>query len=318
MIFVISLLCAVWIFLILFFVMKWLRNNGRAVVSERVRAFSRRNTLQTQNRRMKEVLRDLLRQLGVHLQNLRQAKSLDVRMQQAGLPLLGSEFQILLFAGGLLMTVFTYLLTLQLETAMLVFPVGMGLIWFYVSRRIALRRQAFTNQLGDTLSMVANALRAGFSFLQATELISKEMKAPMGTEFAAVMREVRFGTPIETALQNMARRVQSSDFELVVTAVLIQRQVGGNLAQILDTISRTINSRVRMKREIRSLTAQGRFSSWVLSGLPIIVGLIMYVVNPRYLQPLLEEEIGHIAIAAALVMELAGFWIIRRIVDIDV
>ncbi len=318
MILFVSLLCGAWMFGMLFLLLRYLRRSSRATVSRRVRGFSLAEPRREKSLQLQETIRELIRALGAYMQTMRQARKLDLRMQQAGLPLLGSEFQAVLLLSGTAMALFTFFLTLQGGLAMLAFVGGMVLVWGYVSWRISHRRQVFTNQLGDTLGMVANALRAGFSFLQATELIAKEMEAPMGSEFATVMREVRFGTPMEVALQNMGNRVQSSDFDLVVTAVLIQRQVGGNLSQILDTISTTINDRVRMKREIRSLTAQGRFSGWILSILPIVVGIVMYGISPQYLQPLWEENIGRIAVGVGLCMEIVGFLIIQRIVDIDV
>ena len=164
--------------------------------------------------------------------------------------------------------------------------------------------------------MVANALRAGFSFMQAFELIAKEMDAPIGREVQKVVNEVNIGVDVETALDNMQKRVNSPDFELVVTAVVIQRQVGGNLAQILDTISDTINNRVRMRREIMTLTAQGRASGVVLALMPVGVGFIMSLVNPAYLRPLFEEPVGQACVAGAIVMEIIGFLVIRRIVNI--
>ena len=176
----------------------------------------------------------------------------------------------------------------------------------------------FTDQLQDTLSMVANALRVGFSFMQAFELISREMDAPMGREVQLVVNEVNLGNTLESALDNMQRRVASPDFELVVTAVLIQRQVGGDLASILDTISETIAERVRMRREVMTLTAQGRASGWVLVIIPFALSGVIYVISPGYLDPLLTTEIGHVFIAGAVLLELIGIVVIRRIVDIKI
>ena len=168
------------------------------------------------------------------------------------------------------------------------------------------------------LTMVANALRAGFSFMQAFELISREMDAPMGREVQLVVNEVNLGNTLESALDNMQRRVASPDFELVVTAVLIQRQVGGDLASILDTISETIAERVRMRREVMTLTAQGRASGWVLVIIPFALSGAIYVISPGYLDPLLTTEIGHMFIVGAVLLELIGIVVIRRIVDIKI
>ena len=154
--------------------------------------------------------------------------------------------------------------------------------------------------------------------MQAVEMIAREMDDPIGGEFAEVMREMRLGASLEKALEHMARRVQSKDFELVVTAVLIQRQVGGNLAQILDTISETVEDRIRMRREVKSLTAQGRASGVVLAAMPPALAAILSLVNPAYLQPLLTENLGRIAAAGAIIMEIIGFYVINRIVSIEI
>lgn len=154
--------------------------------------------------------------------------------------------------------------------------------------------------------------------MQAFELISREMDAPMGKEVKLVVNEVNLGNTIESALNNMQQRVASPDFELVVTAVLIQRQVGGDLAQILDTISDTIQERIRMRREIMTLTAQGRASALVVSCIPIGLAVALSVLNPSYLKPLFETEIGEMFIVGAIILQLIGFIIIHRIVDIRI
>ena len=140
----------------------------------------------------------------------------------------------------------------------------------------------------------------------------------MSTEFERVSTDVAMGVSLEEALEQMNVRVASADFDLVVTAVLIQREVGGNLAQILDTISETITERIRMKREINALTAQGRFSAWVLILLPFVVAIFCYFFNHDQTMMLFTEESGRIALAVALIMELIGFVVIQRIVDIEI
>ncbi len=239
-------------------------------------------------------------------------------MQQAGLPILGSEFLVIAAIGGVLAGVAVFLLTMKPLTAVIVAIAALIGEWFYVLYRIDKRRKDFVNQLGDCLTTVANALRAGFSFLQSMELISKEMEPPISEEFARTIRDMKLGARMENALESMDLRVGCPDFSLVVTAVLIQHQVGGNLAQILDSISSTINERIRMRREVMALTAQGRASGWVLALLPIALAAILSIINPSYLAPLWEDPIGRVAIGAALVMELIGFFVIKRIVDIEV
>lgn len=251
---------------------------------------------------------------GIHLKKV----DYDLKMQQAGWPLLGKEFQMGLLVLAVIGAVLLGVMLLQPVWALVGAASGVLLGLMLMNIAIARRQKAFANQLGDMLTMTSNALRAGFSFMQAVEMISREMDDPIGGEFAEVMREMRLGASLEKALVAMTQRVQSKDFELVVTAVLIQRQVGGNLAQILDTISETVEERIRMRREVKSLTAQGRASGMVLAALPLGLAGILTIVNPGYLQPLITEDLGHFAIAGAIVLDIIGFYVINRIVNIEV
>jgi tight adherence protein B len=195
---------------------------------------------------------------------------------------------------------------------------------FYVNRRKSKRLQAFNDHLADTITLVANALRAGASFLQAIELVVRETQPPISTEFNRVIREVNLGLPFQQALANMVRRVRSDDLELMTTAITIQHQVGGNLAEILDSIAFTIRERIRIKGEIRTLTAQQRLSGYVVAGLPIFLVVILSVIAPQFMEPMFGEPevvgipVGVIILALGGVMMLIGFLAIRRIVDIEV
>ncbi|TYZ22257.1 type II secretion system F family protein [Selenomonas ruminis] len=273
---------------------------------------------QRQRKKVKGQFRDIVRKAAQKVQNIQKGNQLDFKMQQADWPLLGSEFEVILVIFGAFCAILTLAVTLKPWIALAAGLAGVILGIIVLDISIKRRQKAFTNQLGDMLTMVANALRAGFSFMQAFELIAREMDAPIGREVQKVVNEVNVGGTLETALENMQKRVESPDFELVVTAVLIQRQVGGNLAQILDTISGTIQERVRMRREVMALTAQGRMSGIVLALLPVALGVFLTTVSPDYMRPLFEETAGQIAIAVAVVMEIIGFLVIRKIVDIKV
>lgn len=265
----------------------------------------------------KALLYSCIEAIAKALGRLQQGRRIELLMQQADWPIRGTEFEAILLLWGGLVGLITFLVTLKgamfFAGALAGILMGLALLGLRIRRR----RKKFTNQLGDMLTMVANALRAGFSFMQAFELISREMDAPMGREVQLVVNEVNLGNTLESALDNMQRRVASPDFELVVTAVLIQRQVGGDLASIFDTISETIAERVRMRREVMALTAQGRASGIVVACVPIALGIFLYIVNPTYLQPLLETDIGHMFIAGSIVSECIGMFIIRKIVDIQ-
>jgi tight adherence protein B len=172
-----------------------------------------------------------------------------------------------------------------------------------------------------------NALRSGYSVLQAMEAIATELPPPISVEFERVVQEVRLGLTVSQSLSNMLRRIPSEDLDLVVTAVNIQREVGGNLAEVLDTISFTIRERVRIKREIRTLTAQGRLSGWIISFLPLALALILLAINGEYMRELWVREdpmifgtipCGWIVIGTGLLMMAIGIYAIQRIVDVEV
>jgi len=198
------------------------------------------------------------------------------------------------------------------------FLVGYMLPRFWVGRRISGRLNAFNKQLPDTITLLSNSLRAGSSFLQSIELVSREGGPPMSEEMGRVVREVNLGLGMEEALHNLVRRIKSDDLDLMVTAIGIQQQVGGNLAEILDTIAFTIRERVRIKGEINTLTAQGRVSGYLVAFLPIGLGVALNAINPAFMAPLFTETIGRILIGVGAVMMTIGFLAIRKITDIKV
>ena len=320
MIFVVSLISTLFILLILIFLLEY-RSRSRRALARRMRYYAGEMDTQEKPKEQKtlsERVKALLQDGGRLLSNIRHARGLDLRMQKAGIPLLGTEFLVLVVFSMAVAFVVGYFVSLQLLVGVLV-AVGVAMAeWIYVLIRIDRRESAFTNQLGDCLTMVANAMRAGFSFLQAMDLISKEMEPPISDEFRHVMRDINLGASLERALEDMDRRVNSPDYSLVVTAVLIQQQVGGDLAHILDTISETIQDRIRMRREVKTLTAQGRMSGWVLVALPLFTGLLINFISPGYMEPLLKEKAGQIAICLAIVMDIIGYLVIQKIFNIDV
>ncbi len=203
--------------------------------------------------------------------------------------------------------------------------IGFLIPWFWLNRRTGGRLGAFNKQLPDTITLIANALRAGSSFLQAIELVVRESRPPISTEFSRVIREVNLGLPFEQALDNMVRRVRSDDLELMATAISIQHQVGGNLAEILDSIAYTIRERVRIKGEIRTLTAQQRLSGYVVGFLPIALAGFLFVAAPGFMDPMFANPPAIAGLPAGVIilffggfMMFIGFMLIRKIVDIEV
>lgn len=179
------------------------------------------------------------------------------------------------------------------------------------------RIKAFEAQLGDTLIMMCNGLRSGFSFQQTMENVATDMPAPIGMEFGKVCNEIRYGATMEEALNNMVDRVKSPDLMLVVSAVLIQRTTGGNLSEILTTISQTIRDRIKIKGEISSITAQGRMSGLIIGALPICIAAVLMVVNPDYMSTFFTTGAGNIMLAVSIIMEVLGFFAIRKVVTIE-
>jgi len=208
------------------------------------------------------------------------------------------------------------------------FVLGLRLPLMYIGMAARRRVNAFNDQLGDTLNLWVNALRSGYSVLQAMETIATELPPPVSREFERVVQEVRLGLSLEQAMNNMYRRVPSEDLDLVITAVNIQREVGGNLAEVLDTISFTIRERVRIKGEVRTLTAQGRISGWIISLLPVGLALLLNAMNPGYVSqlwirqsPYIVEGVfpcGWLLLGVGGLMIGAGAFAISKIVDIEV
>ena len=203
--------------------------------------------------------------------------------------------------------------------------VGFFLPRTWLKRRQASRLAAFNKQLPDTITLIANALRAGSSFLQAIEMVVREAQPPISLEFGRVVREVNLGLAFDAALENMVRRVRSDDLELMATAITIQHQVGGNLAEILDSIAFTIRERVRIKGEIRTLTAQQRMSGYVVAFLPIGLMAALMVIDPGFMSPMFENPpeflglpLGVALLGLGAFSMFVGFTLIRRIVAIEV
>lgn len=189
-----------------------------------------------------------------------------------------------------------------------------GLFVYYQKRAKA---AMLSEEIGESLTGMSNSLRAGYSFQQAMDLVSKETQGPLGKEYRRTLREVNLGVTTEQALQNLINRVKNDDLELMISSVLIQRSIGGNLAEIFDKIADTIRQRIRMKGEVKVLTAQGRVSSWIIGLMPIALILVITLLNPNFLNMFFTTTIGRILLAGAAVSEIIGFVIINKIVNIE-
>jgi tight adherence protein B len=188
----------------------------------------------------------------------------------------------------------------------------------YVKFRQRRRLKAFNNQLGDTLLLLSNALKAGYSFAQAIDTVSKNASPPIAEEFARCVREMNLGGSVEESLSHMVKRIESDDLDLMVTAVAIHRTVGGNLAEILDNIAFTIRERVRIKGQISTLTASARSSGQLITSLPIVLAIFMYFATPTYFKPMTEQPVGWIIIIIAIVMIIIGNFVMGKVTAIEV
>lgn len=240
------------------------------------------------------------------------------RLIQAGVPLRPSEFILIS-----LVTSFAFiglgLIIFRHPVAGLVF----GVIGYYLPRLFLRhlkkkRLLTFTNQLSGALSLVSNSLRAGYSFMQAIETVTKDASPPISEEFQRVLKENNLGVPLEKSLTEMTHRVPSEDLGLIVTAVLIQRQIGGNLAEVLDKIGHTIRERIRIQGEIRTLTVQGRMSGIIVGVLPFVVGGILCAMRPDIFTLFFQRKPGWVMIGVALFMQTMGILLIKKIVSIKV
>ena len=190
--------------------------------------------------------------------------------------------------------------------------------WLVLDTLAKRRTKVFTAQLPDMLQLLGTTLRSGFSILQGLDTVSRQLADPIGKEIRHVVAEARLGRPLVEALNEVAERVRSEDFEWVVTSIGIQREVGGNLAELLDIVAATMNDRARLRREAHTLTAEGRIGAVVISILPVALGLFVYSVNPSYIHPLLHEAFGQILFYGSIVLGVVGVFWLRKLVDIEV
>lgn len=248
----------------------------------------------------------------------------DLKLKPAEFVLLWMVTPFVVVAIG--MTIGLFFPALQSPLAIVgLFALGVWLPRFYLGRRQKGRLRAFNEQLPDTITLLANSLRAGSSFLQGMELVTREARPPISEEFARVVREMSLGLALQPALANLVRRVASEDLELMVTAINIQSQVGGNLATVLDAIAFTIRERVRIQGEIRTLTAMQKYSGYVIVLLPVGLAALLFVISPTYMIPMVEKPPEVLGLPMGIVLFMLGGlsmgigWLfIRRIVDIKV
>ncbi|MFZ4519777.1 MAG: type II secretion system F family protein [Microthrixaceae bacterium] len=245
-------------------------------------------------------------------------EKLEGDLERANLPLRAAEAIFFCIAGSLVLGVLALLLTRNVMVALMVVLVGIFVPKALLSLKVRKRQKAFEAQLPDMLALMAGTLRAGYSIGQGFEAVSKEMDDPMGRELRRVVTENRLGRPLDEALESVAERMGSEDFSWAVMAIRIQREVGGNLAELLLTVANTMTQRERLRRDVATLTAEGRMSAIVLGILPPALGGVMFVMNPEYIAKLFEPGLGYVLLGAGVIAMLIGFAWMKKIITIEV
>ena len=237
-------------------------------------------------------------------------------LAMSGIQLNAREY-ILLWSGlTLLPGLLGFVFGLKTLAVLGICIVGFAIPPVMVSRARSKRQLLFNKQLGESLTIMGNCMRSGYSFQQAMSSIAKEMQPPISTEFSRVVREINYGSTMEQALNNMVARVKNKDLELLVSAVITSTQVGANLSEMLDTIAETVSERIKLREDVRVASSQGRMSGIIIGLMPVAVILFLMIINPDYFGDFFTNPIGKILLGISAVLEVTGFVVINRMVDI--
>jgi tight adherence protein B len=255
---------------------------------------------------------------GITLLSSNLAAKWSVDLERAGLTLKPKEYLILRVAVSAALTALLAVLAPLPALALAGFPLGFFATGFWLKRRKGSRLRKMESQLVEVLQMLSSGLRAGFGLLQALESAAEQSPAPLSTELRRTMRDTAMGASVEQALASLNDRVGSPDFDIVITAIMIQRSVGGNLAEILDNVAHTMRERERIRGEIRTLTSQQRMTGYVIGGIPVGLLVIFMLISPEFTGQLFTEPLGRMMLGGAAVSEVIGFAIIQKIVNIEV
>ena len=250
------------------------------------------------------------------------SEELALQLERADMKLTVSEFvAVRIFLG--LFGVGLPILLMGTRPAGILLAVGAGLLGYmlpklYMGRGKSKRVEKLNEQLPDALTMLANALKSGFGLMQSMDLVARELEHPIATDIRRMLQDINVGAATDEALQNLARRSGSSDLDIVVTAMLIQQSTGGNLAEILETVGHTMRERIRIRGEIKTLTTQQVMTGFIIGMLPVLLALAISVINPDYIGLLFTRTAGQVMIAGAVMMEMFGMFVIKRILAIEV
>src|SRR5258708_7518150 len=239
-------------------------------------------------------------------------------LAQAGMSLRAGNFLGLCVVAGIVAAIAAFNLSKRVEIAWIALLIGSLLPYAYASYRRTNRFEKFETLFPEAIDTLARAVRAGHGFTTALEMISNEVAEPVSTEFRKLYEEQKFGMPVRDALINLTQRIPLVDVKFFVTAVMLQRETGGNLAEILDNLSYVIRERFKIQRQVRVYTAQGRLTMALLMGMPPIIVTVMLVLNPAFIHPLFADPIGHTLLVAGITLQTVGYFVIRKIIRIQV
>lgn len=262
-------------------------------------------------------VREVIKRASVYFESCTWAIKQEDLLIQARIPFRGSEFMVISIAVAVLSAALVLVFTRVWWGALIVGGSGFYIPTIIMKRRIKKRLSLFNEQLPMALTLMANSMRSGYSYLQAIDLVAKEMPNPLGEEFGLLLEEMNLGVNTEDAFGNLVKRVKLVDLDLTVTAFLIQRQVGGNLAELLDNIGKTIRDRLKMRDRISALTAQGTLSGAILCLLPVAIGIFIFVTNPTYITGFIIHPLGKVLIGFAVLLQAVGIFWMRKVIDIE-
>ena len=239
-------------------------------------------------------------------------------LAQAGMDMRAGNFLALCAVTGVAAAIAAYMLSKQVEIGWIALLVGFVLPYSYASFKRNKRFERFEELFPEAIDTLARAVRAGHAFTTALEMITSEVAEPVSGEFRQLFEEQKFGMPVRDALMNLTERMPLVDVKFFVTAVMLQRETGGNLAEILDNLSYVIRERFKIQRQVRVYTAQGRLTMALLMGMPPIIVTVMLVLNPGFIKPLFSDPIGHTLLVAGITLQTVGYFVIRKIIKIQV
>ncbi len=256
--------------------------------------------------------------LDTFLRRSTRISDLQKMLAQADMSLRVSNFLGISALTGVAATIIAYVLSKRVEVAWIALLVGFVLPYSYASVRRNKRFEKFEELFPEAIDTLARAVRAGHAFTTALEMISAEVSEPVSGEFRQLYEEQKFGMPVRDALLNLTDRMPLVDVKFFVTAVMLQRETGGNLAEILDNLSYVIRERFKIQRQVRVYTAQGRLTMALLMGMPPIIVTTMLLLNPTFIRPLFSDPIGHFLLVAGITLQTIGYFVIRKIIRIQV